>query len=203
MLISIPNPKVDWYFAKESTWKKEKELLRDIALNSGLSEDLTYGKPTYYIDGKKIFLIHTFKDYIAILFFKGALMSDPNTVLIQQTENVQSARQLRFVSLQQIIETEETIKNYISEAIKVEKSGLKVEFKKVTDLIYPEEFNIKLDEVSGLRDAFESLTPGRQKGYYLYFTGAKQSKTRAERVAKSIPYILAGKGMNKGGGFEE
>jgi uncharacterized protein YdeI (YjbR/CyaY-like superfamily) len=201
---TLPNPKVDWYFTKsEDKWQEAKLKLRSILLDSDLQEELKWGKPTYTLGGEMICLIHTFKDYTALLFFKGVLMADPQCILVQQTENVQSGRQLRFTSTAKIEDMESTIKTYIKEAIRVEKSGDKVIMKKNTELVYPEEFNIKLDEVAGLRDAFDALTPGRQKGYYLYFTGAKQSKTREERVAKSIPYILAGKGMNKGGGFEE
>lgn len=203
MSMSTTNPKANWYFEKESTWKEAKIKLREISLSLGLSEEVKWGKPTYTTDSKMLFLIHTFKDYAAILFFKGSLMSDPNGILIQQTENVQAGRQIRFTGAEQIDEMESIIRNYIKEAIRIEKSGLQVEFQKATELIYPEEFNIKLDEIPGLRDAFEKLTPGRQKGYYLYFTGAKQSKTRLDRVTKSIPYILSGKGRLKGNGFED
>ncbi|MBC7472275.1 MAG: DUF1801 domain-containing protein [candidate division SR1 bacterium] len=203
MINSKPNSKADWYFEKETTWKAVKVKLREISLDLGLGEEVKWGKPTYTFDGQMLFLIHTFKDYVAILFFKGSLMNDPNDILIQQTENVQAGRQIRFTSVEQIDEMKNTIKNYIIEAIRIEKSGMQVEFQKATELVYPEEFNIKLDEITGLRDAFEKLTPGRQKGYYLYFIGAKQSKTRLDRVAKSIPYILSGKGRLKGNGFEK
>jgi uncharacterized protein YdeI (YjbR/CyaY-like superfamily) len=203
MLNNTQNPKVDWYFAKESSWKESKEKLRDIALGCGLSEDLTYGKPTYYCEAGKIFLIHTFKDYAALLFYKGVLMKDPQNILVQQTENVQSARQIRFTSSEQIVSMEATIKTYIQEAIRVEQSGEKVVMKKTSEFKMAEEFANKLAENPTLADAFYALTPGRQRGYLLYFSKAKQSKTREERVEKSIPYILKGKGITMGGKFEE
>jgi uncharacterized protein YdeI (YjbR/CyaY-like superfamily) len=203
MQTSTPNPKVDWYFAKESTWKVAKELLREIALGCNLTEDLTYGKPTYYCEAGKIFLIHTFKDYAAILFYKGVLMKDPKHILVQQTENVQSARQLRFTSSEQIAGMESTIKAYIQEAIRVEKSGEKVVMKQTSEFKMAEEFASKLAENPALADAFYALTPGRQRGYLLYFSGAKQVKTREERVDKSMSYILKGKGITMGGKFEE
>jgi uncharacterized protein YdeI (YjbR/CyaY-like superfamily) len=203
MVNNTPNPKVDWYFAKESTWKEAKEKLRDIALGCGLSEDLTYGKPTYYCEAGKIFLIHTFKDYAALLFYKGVLMKDPNKILVQQTENVQSARQLRFSSAEQITSMEATIKDYIQEAVRVEKSGEKVVMKKTSEFKMAEEFANKLAENPALADSFYALTPGRQRGYLLYFSKAKQAKTREERAEKSIPYILKGKGITMGGKFEE
>ena len=197
------NPKINWYFEKESHWKQIKQKLREISLSCGLKESITYGKPTYYCEAGKIFLIHSFKNYTAILFFKGVLFQDPQKILIQQTENVQSARQIRFSSLNQVIEMENTIKSYIQEAIKIEKSGAKVTMKKTHEFEIPEEFANKLAENATLADSFYALTPGRQRGYLLYFAGAKQSKTREQRVEKCTPYILRGKGMLKGKGFEE
>jgi uncharacterized protein YdeI (YjbR/CyaY-like superfamily) len=193
----------DWYFTKPSKWQKAVQKLRELALKSGLTEGQTYGKPTYYIDGQKIFLIHTFKDYAAILFFKGVLMSDPENILIQQTENVQAGRQLRFVSDNQITMMESIILNYIQNAIEVEKSGKEVVFKKTTEFVMVEEFKNALAESPELTEAFYALTPGRQRGYLLYFSAAKQSKTREDRIAKCTPYILRGKGLLKGSGFEE
>jgi uncharacterized protein YdeI (YjbR/CyaY-like superfamily) len=197
------NPKVDWYFNKPSKWQKEVSKLREISLECGLNEALTYGKPTYYIVDHKLFLIHTFKDYAAILFFKGVLMEDSKKILVQQTENVQAGRQLRFTSLEQIEKLEATIKNYIQNAIEVEESGKEVPYKETNQFVVVEEFQKTLDEKPEVAEAFYNLTPGRQRGYLLYFSGAKQSKTRIERVEKSIPYILRGKGLLKGGGFEE
>jgi uncharacterized protein YdeI (YjbR/CyaY-like superfamily) len=197
------NTNIDWYFTKESQWQQAKLKLREISLDSGLKEGLTYGKPTYYCEAGKIFLIHTFKDYAAILFFKGVLLKDPKKNLIQQTENVQSGRQLRFTSLQQILEMETTIKSYIQEAIEIEKSGVQPVMKKTHEFKMAEEFANKLAENSELADAFYALTPGRQRGYLLYFGGAKQSKTRVDRIDKSIPHILKGKGISMGGKFED
>lgn len=197
------NANADWYFSKPSEWQKAVHKLRTLALESGLTEGLTYGKPTYYIDGQKIFLIHTFKDYAAVLFFKGVLMQDPENILIQQTENVQAGRQLRFTSDDQITAIEKTILKYIQNAVEVEKSGKQVVFKKTTEFVMVEEFKNKLADSPELAEAFYALTPGRQRGYLLYFSSAKQSKTREDRIAKSTPYILRGKGLLKGSGFEE
>jgi len=193
----------DFYFAKPSQWQESVLKLRQIALDCGLVEGVTYGKPTYYIDGAKLFLIHTFKDYAALLFFKGVLMDDLENILIQQTPNVQSERQIRFTSLEQIETMEKTIKNYIQNVIEVEKSGKQVVYKKTSEFEMAEEFKTQLAESPELADAFYNLTPGRQRGYLLYFSTAKQSKTRLERVEKCIPYILRGKGILKGNGFEE
>jgi uncharacterized protein YdeI (YjbR/CyaY-like superfamily) len=193
----------DFYFDKPSNWQSAVTKLRSISLESGLTEGVTYGKPTYYINDAKIFLIHTFKDYAALLFFKGVLMSDPENILIQQTPNVQSERQIRFTSLEQIMEMESIIKKYIQNAIEVEQSGQQVVYKKTSEFEMVEEFKNQLAENPELADAFYNLTPGRQRGYLLYFSTAKQSKTRQERVEKCKPYILRGKGMLKGNGFEE
>ena len=189
------NPKVDWYFEKAEKWQKEVKKLRTIALGCGLEEDLKWGCPCYTLGKTNIVLIHDFKEYCAFLFFKGALLKDEKGILIQQTENVQSARQARFTNLQEIVDLEATLKAYIYEAIEVEKAGLKVELKKTKEFPMAEEFQKKLDEMPDLKKAFEQLTPGRQRGYLLYFSSAKQAKTREERVGKYIPQILDGKGL--------
>ncbi len=194
--MSAMNPKVDFFFAKAEQWKEEFEKLRTIILDCGLTEELKWGCPCYTLEGSNILLIHGFKEYCALLFMKGALFQDPDGILIQQTENVQSARQIRFTALQEIVQMEDVLKAYVAEAVRVEKAGLKVEFKEPTDFEFPEEFINKLEEVPGLQDAFEALTPGRQRGYILYFSAAKQSKTRVSRIEKYIPHILDGKGIN-------
>lgn len=190
------NPKVDFFFDKAAQWQKEFEKLRAIALETQLAEDLKWGCPCYTYEGKNIFLIHGFKEYCALLFFKGALMKDPANILIQQTENVQAARQIRFTDLQQILDLEKTLKEYMFEAVEVEESGAKVEMKKTKEFEMPEEFQQRLDEDSVLKEAFETLTPGRQRAYLLYFSSAKQSSTRTSRIEKYIPEILNGKGLN-------
>lgn len=190
------NPKVDWYFEKAEKWQEEIKELRKIILDCGLTEELKWGVPCYTFQASNVVLIHMFKEYCALLFHKGALLNDPKRILIQQTENVQSARQIRFTTLQQIIELEAVVKAYVFAAIEVEKSGLQVEFKKTTEFPMPEEFIRKLEEVPGLQDAFEALTPGRQRGYLLYFSAAKQSKTRESRIEKYIQKILDGKGVD-------
>ena len=190
------NPKVDFYFNKAKKWQEEIEKLRAIALGCGLTEELKWGCPCYTWQGNNIVLIHTFKEYCAFLFFKGALLSDTVGILVQQTENVQSARQVRFTNIDEIVETTAMLRAYIYEAIEVEKAGLKVEFKKTEEFRMPDEFRYKLDRIPALKTAFEALTPGRQKGYLLYFSQAKQSKTREARVEKYIPQILDGKGLD-------
>jgi len=190
------NPKVDFFFSKAKQWQEEYEKLRMITLDCGLTEELKWGCPCYTFDGKNIVLIHGFKDYCALLFMKGALFKDPNGILIQQTENVQAARQIRFTNVQQIIEMEPILKAYINEAIVVEKDDLKVEYKKATEFSMPDEFQNKLDENSELEIAFYALTPGRQRGYLLYFSAPKQSKTREARVEKYTQQILDSKGLN-------
>jgi uncharacterized protein YdeI (YjbR/CyaY-like superfamily) len=190
------NPKVDFYFTKAKNWQEEIEKLRVIALDCGLTEELKWGCPCYTFQGNNIVLIHVFKEYCAYLFFKGVLLNDANGILVQQTENVQAARQIRFTNLGEIIDQRSTLKAYIHEAIEVEKAGLKVDMKKTADFAVPEEFQYKLDHIPELRTAFEALTPGRQKGYLLYFSQAKQSKTREARVEKYIPQILSGKGLD-------
>lgn len=191
-----PNPKVDWYFNKDTQWKKEYAKLREIALDCGLDEELKWGVPCYQFHKKNVVLMHGFNEYCALLFHKGVLLGDPEKILIQQTEYVQSARQIRFTSLKQINEMEATIKAYMFEALEVEKSGAKVPMKKTTEFAMPEEFKVKLDAAPDLKAAFEALTPGRQRGYLLYFSSAKQAKTREQRVEKYIPHILDGKGVD-------
>ncbi len=190
------NPKVDFYFNKASKWQEEYQKLRTIVLDCGLTEELKWGVPCYTLNGSNVVLIHGFKEYCALLFHKGALLKDSEDILIQQTENVQAARQLRFTELEEILELEPIIKAYIHEAIEVEKAGLKVELKKTKEFDMPEEFQTALDEDPELKDAFKALTPGRQRGYLLHFSGAKQSKTRVSRIEKATPDILAGKGLN-------
>ena len=190
------NPKVDWYFSKNEKWEKEINKLRTIILDCGLTEELKWGSPCYTYGNNNIVLIHVFKEYCAVLFFKGALLNDSNGILIQQTKNVQSARQVRFTNIQEVVKLEKILKTYIYEAIEVEKAGLKVKLKKTSDFKIPEEFQKKLDKMVTLKKAFEALTPGRQRGYIFYFSQAKQSKTRESRVEKYIPQILKGKGLD-------
>lgn len=190
------NPKVDWFFNKPSQWQEEYEKLRTIILSQDLTEELKWGQPCYTYNNGNIVLIHGFKEYCALLFFKGALMNDPEGILIQQTENVQSPRQVRFSNLLEIVEQDNILKAYISEAIEVEKAGLKVELKKTSDYEVPAEFQYKLDHIPQLKAAFEALTPGRQRGYLFYFSQAKRSETRQARVEKYIPQILSGKGLD-------
>ncbi|MFC5625612.1 YdeI/OmpD-associated family protein [Algoriphagus winogradskyi] len=190
------NPKVDFFFDKASKWQKEYKQLRGLILDCGLIEELKWGVPCYTFQGSNVVLIHGFKEYCALLFHKGALLNNAEGILIQQTENVQSARQIRFTNLQEIIELSKVLKSYVFEAIEVEKAGLKVELKKTKEYDIPEEFQVKLDADPGLKEAFYSLTPGRQRGYLLHFATAKQAKTREARVEKLIPQILSGKGLN-------
>jgi len=190
------NPKVDWFFDKATQWQEEYEKLRMICLDCGLTEELKWGQPCYTLNNANIVLIHGFKEYCALLLFKGALLNDPNGILIQQTDNVQSPRQIRFTSAKEIVQLEPVLKAYIHNAIDVEKAGLKVELKKTTDFAVPEEFKTKLDSSPVLRAAFEALTPGRQRNYLFHFSKAKLSKTREERVQKAIPLILSGKGLD-------
>nr|WP_067060896.1 DUF1801 domain-containing protein [Mucilaginibacter sp. L294] len=190
------NPKVDFYFNKAKKWQDEVGKLRAIVLDCGLTEELKWGCPCYTFQKSNIVLIHDFKEYCALLFFKGALLHDAEGILIQQTENVQSARQVRFTSIDEVVEREAILKTYIFEAIEVEKAGLEVNFKKTADFKVAEEFQNKLDGSAVLKTAFEALTPGRQKAYLLHFASPKQSKTREARVEKWIPQILDGKGLN-------
>jgi uncharacterized protein YdeI (YjbR/CyaY-like superfamily) len=190
------NPKVDFYFIKEEKWQEEIKKLRSIILDCQLNEELKWGVPVYTFQKSNIVLIHVFKEYCAILFVKGVLLKDPKGILIQQTENVQAARQVRFTNVQEIVELEPVLKAYILEAVEVEKAGLKVPYKKATEFPIADEFQMKLDENPELDAAFYALTPGRQRGYLLYFSAPKQSKTREERVEKCIEQILKGKGLN-------
>jgi len=188
------NAKLDPYFNKLKQWKEEFALLREIVLDCGLTEDFKWMHPCYTYENKNIVLIHGFKQYCALLFPKGVLLKDPHGILVQQTKNVQTARQIRFTTVQQIEEMQLIIKSYIDEAIEVEKAGLKVE--KRIEYEIPEELKNKFAEIPDLKTAFESLTPGRQRAYILYFSQPKQSKTREARIEKYLPHILAGKGMN-------
>jgi uncharacterized protein YdeI (YjbR/CyaY-like superfamily) len=192
------NLKVDFYFDKSGKWQEELGELRLICLDNknALSEELKWGCPCYAHEGSNTVLIHVFKEYCALLFFKGALMEDPAGILIQQTENVQAARQIRFTNALEIIEMKATLKAYIHEAIRVEKAGLKVDLKKTAEFVIPGEFQDKLNHIPALKKAFEALTPGRQRAYLLHFSTPKQSKTRAARVEKHMPQILNGKGLN-------
>ena len=189
------NPKVDFYFSKPKKWQEEIKKLRMIVLDCGLNEELKWGAPCYTFEKSNIVLIHVFKEYCALLFFKGALLHDTNNILIQQTENVQSARQIRFTNAKEIAKMEPILKAYIYEAIEVEKAGLKVKLKKVSEFVIPEEFQKKLNKMPALKKAFNALTPGRQKGYIFYFSQPKLSKTREARVEKCIQQILNGKGL--------
>jgi uncharacterized protein YdeI (YjbR/CyaY-like superfamily) len=191
------NPKVDWYFRKAQKWQQELEQLRKLVLDCGLTEELKWGVPCYMFGKSNIVLIHMFKEYCALLFFKGALLQDTHGMLIQQTENVQAARQIRFAQVREIAEMEPILKAYIYEAIEVEKVGLKVDYKKTRAFIIPEEFQHQLDETPALRTAFEALTPGRQRAYLLHFSQPKQSKTRASRISTCIEPILDGRGLNE------
>ena len=193
------NPKVDEYLSKDkrcSKWNDEFQKLRMIVLDCQLTEEMKWGVPCYTFEEKNIVLIHGFKEYCALLFMKGALLKDSNGILVQQTENVQAGRQIRFTSIQEIVKMEPILKAYIIEAIEVEKSGLEVDFKKNTESKIPEELQNKFDENPALKTAFEALTPGRQRAYILYFSAPKQSKTREARVEKSMQQILSGKGLD-------
>ena len=196
------NPTVDFYFNKAKKWHEELKQLRMIVLDCGLSEELKWGVPCYTFPApagrqvSNIVLIHVFKEYCAVLFFKGALLKDANAILIQQTKNVQAARQIRFSSVVEILELEPILKSYIHEAIEIEKAGLKVDLKKTTEFEISEEFQNKLDKIPSLKIAFDALTPGRQRAYMLYFSAPKQSKTREARVEKCMQQIFNGKGLN-------
>jgi len=196
MAKSSMNPKVDFYFNKAGKWQEELEELRTLVLSCQLTEELKWGVPTYAYKDANIVLIHVFKEYCALLFFKGVLLKDSEGILIQQTKNVQGPRQIRFTSLKAIKDLRATIKAYVFEAVEVEKAGLKVEPKKTTEYPFPEELKQKLDKIPALKKAFYALTPGRQRGYLLYFSQAKQSKTREARIEKSVPQIMQGKGID-------
>src|SRR4029453_1092522 len=190
------NPKVDTFLRRAKQWREEFEKLRRIVLEGGLTEEMKWGEPCFTFQKTNIVLIHGFREYCALLFFKGALLKDPNGILIQQTENMQAARQIRFTNLREIAEMEPILKAYIHEAIEVEKAGLEVNYKKTSEFKIPEEFQKKLDEIPALKTAFAALTPGRQRGYLLYFSAPKQSKPRESRVEKCVQEILNGKGLN-------
>ncbi|RYY76236.1 MAG: hypothetical protein EOO52_01585 [Gammaproteobacteria bacterium] len=190
------NPKVDAFLNSAKKWREEFETLRAIILECDLTEDLKWGQPCYTLGKSNIVLIHGFKEYCALLFFKGALLPDTKSVLVQQTENVQAARQLRFTELNDMVKLKSTIKTYVKEAIKVEQSGATVEFKKTSEFAIPEEFQAQLAKSSKLKKAFEALTPGRQRAYLLHFASPKQSKTRESRIEKAMPQIFEGKGLN-------
>ena len=190
------NPKVDALLGRAERWREEFTELRRIALACQLTEEMKWGNPCYAIGGSNVVLIHGFKEYCAFLFFKGALLKDPKKLLIQQTENVQAARQIRFTNVGEITKLESALKAYIREAIEVEKSGLQVNYKKTSEFTMPAEFQSKLKKVPALKTAFKALTPGRQRGYLLHFSAPKQSKTREARIEKNLPKILKGKGLN-------
>jgi uncharacterized protein YdeI (YjbR/CyaY-like superfamily) len=194
--MNMMNPKVDGYLKRTTKWQDETAALRRIVLACGLTEELKWGKPCYLFQESNVVIIQGFKEYCALLFTKGALLKDRKRILIQQTENVQAARQLRFTGVREIIELEPVIKAYIKEAVEVEKAGLEVPYKETSDFKVAEEFQKKLDEMPKLKAAFAALTPGRQRGYLLYFSGAKQSATREARVEKYVPQILKGKGLD-------
>lgn len=189
------NPVVDFYFNKAEKWQNELALLRTLVLDCGLAEELKWGVPCYTYQHGNVLLIHTFKEYCAILFIKGALLQDTDRMLVQQTENVQAGRQIRFTSAEQLLDRKSTVKAYIFEAIEVEKAGLKVELKKAIDFPIPEELQRRLDEDPALKTAFGALTPGRQRAYILYINKPKQAATRTSRVEKCVPQILIGKGL--------
>ena len=191
------NPKVDRFFSQAKKWREEMEALREIVLACEVTEELKWGKPCYTVDDKNVVIIHEFKEYCALLFCKGALLKDPKGILIQQTENVQAGRQIRFTSLPGIGKLAPVLKAYIKEAIAVEKAGLEVKYKKTSDFPVVEEFQEALNGDGALRKAFAGLTPGRQRGYLLYFAAAKQSKTREARIEKCTPLIFEGKGWNE------
>ena len=196
MTKSRMNSKVDVYMSNAKKWRKELEKLRTIILDCQLTEELKWGKPCYTFQKSNIVIILPLKEYCALLFCKGALLNDVKGLLIKPGENTQAARQIRFTNLREIVEMETILKAYIHQAIEVEKAGLEVNYKKTTEFVIPEELQRKLDEITALKTAFAALTPGRQRGYLLYFSAAKQSKTRESRVEKCMPQILNGKGLN-------
>ena len=190
------NPKVDFYFTKEKKWQEEIKNLREIVLSCHLTEELKWGCPCYTYEKKNIVLIHVFKEYCALLFFKGALLKDTNKILVQQTENVQSARQIRFTGIREIIKLKKSLTKYVYNAIKVEESGERVQLKPTAKFNMPDEFKSKLEKNAKLNKAFNALTTGRQRGYLLYFSSAKQAKTREARIEKYLKQILDGKGLD-------
>ena len=190
------NPKVDAFLDGSEKWQKEMKKLRKIVLNCNLTEELKWGVPCYTVNKNNVVLIHAFKEYCALLFIKGSLLSDSHSILIQQTENVQAGRQVRFTHIDQITEQEAILKAYIFEAVEIEKAGMKVVFKKISDYQLPEELTTKFNEIPQFKTAFEALTPGRQRAYIFYFSQAKQAKTRETRIENCIPKILMGNGLN-------
>jgi uncharacterized protein YdeI (YjbR/CyaY-like superfamily) len=190
------NAKVDFYFNKAKKWQEEIKLMRSLVLDCHLAEELKWGCPCYVFGKSNIVLIHTFKDYCAFLFFKGSLLKDPENILIQQTEHVQAARQVRFTNVKDITRLKKTLKDYIFEAVEIEEKGLKVPMKKTREYGIPEEFQLQLNKSAALKKAFDALTPGRQRGYLLYFSSAKQAKTREERIKKYTKQMLEGKGLD-------
>jgi len=190
------NPKVDAILRKSEKWQEETKKLRKILLDFPLTEELKWGKPCYALQENNIVLIQGFKEYCALLFFKGALLKDAKGILVKPGENTQAARQMRFTHLREIVQLEPVVKAYVQEAIQAEKAGLKVRLKKITEFDLPEELQNKLKELPALKTAFHALTPGRQRAYLLHFSAAKQSKTRESRIEKCIPQILKGKGLN-------
>jgi len=190
------NPKVDAFISRSTKWQEELKKLRKIILDCPLTEELKWGVPCYTFKNSNIVLIHEFKEYCAILFIKGALLKDANGILIQQTKEVQAARQVRFTNVREIDEVQDILKTYILEAIEAEKAGLKINYKKTTEFKVPDEFQNKLDENPALKNAFAALTPGRQRAYLLYFSAPKLPQTRESRVEKYLPQILSGKGLN-------
>lgn len=192
----MTNPSVENFFRKAVKWKGEFEELRKIVLDCGLTEDLKWGQPCYTYEGKNVVLIHGFKEYCALLFFKGALLKDPEKILIRQTDNVQAARQIRFTSIKEITRIKKVLKSCMNEAIALQEAGATIEFKKTSDFDVPQELNARLKSVKGLRAAFNALTPGRQRAYLFYFSSAKQAKTREARIDKYVPKILEGKGID-------
>jgi uncharacterized protein YdeI (YjbR/CyaY-like superfamily) len=196
MTKSRKNPKVDGFLREAETWREEFEQLRTIILGCGLTEELKWGKPCYTFQNGNVVLLHGFKEYCALLFMKGALLKDARGILIQQTENVQAARQVRFTHVREIVKLKAVLKAYIQEAIGVEKAGLEVAYKKTSEFKMPEEFQKKLNEMPALKTAFAALTPGRQRGYLLYFSAAKQAKTRESRIEKCMDLIFDGVGLN-------
>lgn len=193
---SKENPKVDFYFQKEKKWQEEITKMRAIALSCGLTEELKWGCPCYTFNGQNVVLIHVFKEYCAYLLFKGALLNDEHAILVHQSKNVQAARQIRFTNVSEVSSQQKILKEYLLYAIEIEKSGLKVALKKTEEYDVPVEFDDKLNAMPALKKAFEKLTPGRRRGYLLFFSAPKQSKTREARIEKSIPQILQGKGLN-------
>ncbi len=190
------NPGVDAFLARSGQWREAFEQLRAIVLDCGLVEELKWGVPCYTFQGRNVVLMHGFKHYCALLFFKGVLLTDTEAILVRQTENVQAARQIRFTAAQQVVAMRAALKNYLEQAVAVEAAGLKVAFKTAAEFQIPDELNSKFGEIAGLEDAFFALSPGRQRAYLLHFSGARQARTRQSRIEKNVPRILSGKGLD-------